>query len=201
MSVPQKKSFRISGLAVLVVAFVGMGLLLFFDNTRPNTNPLNLPIPPTRSPDVDLYPNVSPSDIIAFRLIDPNSRATLTVERLDNDWVALEYPNEYFDSESLGAILQTIANFPFQRVFNPADGESLEQYGFYTDGRYVFGVQFITADDQQHIIAVGNPVTDLNTPNPNQAFYALVDDLAGIYIVPAGAVFFLTGQLNNPPFS
>jgi hypothetical protein len=179
MSVPQKKSFRISGLAVLVVAFVGMGLLLFFDNTRPNTNPLNLPIPPTRSPDVDLYPNVSPSDIIAFRLIDPNSRATLTVERLDNDWVALEYPNEYFDSESLGAILQTIANFPFQRVFNPADGESLEQ----------------------HIIAVGNPVTDLNTPNPNQAFYALVDDLAGIYIVPAGAVFFLTGQLNNPPFS
>ncbi len=201
MKAGRGRRFRLPGLLLLIVAFIGMGALLLLDNDNRSNSNAPLLVIPTRPPVIseDLFPDVLPSEINAIRLTDPNARQTLTLERLDDGWVALEYPGQAVDSEVIGGILRTLADLPYQRLFDVPTGASLEQYGFFSDGRYFFSIQFLTIYEEPHIVAIGGPVSDINTPTPNQAFYALVDDLPGMYLIPAGPVFFLVEQLLNPP--
>lgn len=193
------KRYKLSMLHVLFVVFILMGALLYFSDNKQN-NPLGTVITtPSPTPQQVVFSGLTGGEITAIQLFDPNSRTRLTLEYTNTGWQALEYPNEVISQQEISYILTTLANLPYQRSF-PVDATSqLGQYGFYANGQYLFGVQFITMDGNGHVLAIGNPASDHMTPTPNQAFYALVDDLPEMYLVSAPAVYYLIDKMTNPP--
>jgi hypothetical protein len=196
---------RIPMIGILFILFILMGALLYFsDNDGRDTTVLTVnSTPATATPAPVIFSDLTGGEITAIQLIDPHSRMRLTLEYGNEGWYALEYPDRTVNQQEIAYILTTIANLPYQRTFSIDTNTSLEQYGFFANGQYLFGIQFITIDAtgqvSTHVIAIGNPSSDHKTPTPNQSFYALVDDVPQMYLVSAPAIYYLIGKMTDPP--
>lgn len=191
---------KIPMIGILMILFLLMGALLYFTDGEGRDTVLTFdPTPATPTPDPVIFPALTGGEITAVQLIDPHSRTRLTLEYTDAGWYALEYPDRTLSQQEVAYILTTIANLPYQRAFSVDTNSSLEQYGFFANGQYLFGIQFLMMDGSGHVIAVGNPSSDHKTPTPNQAFYALVDDVPQMYLVSAPAIYYLIGKMTEPP--
>lgn len=185
----------------LFVLFLLVMALLYFsdDGVRDTVITLRPTASTSPTPAPLLFEGLTGGEIVALQLSDPHSQLRLTLEYTNTGWQALEYADQTVSQQDISYILTTLANLPYQRSFAIENTTSLGQYGFFPNGQYLFRIQFITMDGNSHIIAVGNPSSDHLTPTPNQAFYALVDEVPQMYLVNASAIYYLIDKMSNPP--
>ena len=167
-------------LVVLAVVFLGLLLVLFVQNIAP-------PRPPGTPSPGDVYQRVYPqianaADVKAVQLQDPTSGKTFAVaQQADGSW--REAAGAALKPDAGARIATTIALLPYQRVLPTLNDQALETYGFKPKGTLL--IQVLLKNGQGHAVAVGGLA-------PSQtSYYAIVDNLPGIYVLERGPVDFL----------
>ena len=185
---------RMIGFVALLIGFVVMAVLVVVSGERDSLPFLPTAAPATPVPQV--FSTVNYDDIGAVRLEDPNSGRAITYALgQDGRWSSPDLAGQSLDQDEIRLMLRTIDVLPYERSFDIEEDTDLTQYGFQANTSYFF-VQFVTVDDEDHFVVIGNPVDpDINPPT----FYALIDNRPEVYLIEGGPIFFLVDKLLNPP--
>ena len=168
--------------ALLVVAYLQM---------RAAPPPPAAPVP---TPFLErVFPELAVLDIQAIRLEDPNGGSVFTISRAANgEWTALDTEG-VLHAESATLMARTIALLPYQRVIEVNDDNDLTEFGFDPNGQLF--IQVLRTDGSANIIAIGGLTAS------QVAYYALVDEREGLYLIESGPVRFLLNFLQSPPLN
>lgn len=176
-------------LFVLFAAFIGLAVLMLLQNNQQNAS-----VTPTPTSDrafLRVFPDVAVLDIASIRLLNPNSSQTFTIGRLeDGSWTS---PDGELEENAGTNIARTIALLPYESIVQPEDPGDLTGFGFAPSG-YMF-IQVLLVDGTSHTVAVGGL-----TPAGSH-YFALVDDIPGVYLLVREAVAYLISQLGDPPIA
>lgn len=185
------KSFRT--LLILAIVFVALiGVLFLQERMLSESAEPTLPPQPTAMLE-RVFPDLELSRIAAIRMIVPDTGRELTIARAESgEWVAPALEGT-FDQEAATLIGRTIVLLPYRRSFAIDDTTDLTQYGFDPNGD--IWLQFFTVDNEEHVVAIGDPAFDSPT------FYALVDDRPAVFLVERPAIDFLLQYFVNPPMT
>jgi hypothetical protein len=175
-------------LLVFIVIFAALMIVAYLQ-TRLAPTPLATTVP---TPFLErVFPELAVLDIQAIRLEDPNDGRVFTINRAANgEWTAPDSEG-VLDAESATLIARTIALLPYQRTLGTTDDTDLAQFGFDPNGQLF--IQVLRTDGSANIIAIGGLT-------PSQvAYYALVDEREGLYLIESGPIRFLLDFLQRPP--
>lgn len=177
------------GLLILFAVFIALAAIIFLSD-RGTIGGGNQATVPT-AVFLRVYPDMAVLDILAIQLEDPVTGQTFAVARAqDGQWEGVGF-SDPLNQELTSTIAASVVLLPYTRTIDlPTDG-NLSQYGL--GARPQFLVSVITADRQQHIVAVGNPLQS------GPEFYALVDDREQLYVIQRSPIDYLAGFLSEPP--
>ena len=178
------------GFIVLLVVFVVMAAALYFQERDLEEEATATPVPTPYLQRV--FPDMEVLRLQAVQLLDPNSGNDFILARGETGAWTTPGIEGTLDTDAATAIARTIVLLPYMDTFTLENNDNLSAYGF-----GYFNIQFITAEAEEHVVAIGSPA-----PQPvagQSAFYALVDDRPEIYLIQRGAVSFLIEQFMNPP--
>jgi hypothetical protein len=139
------------------------------------------------------FPDISsPADIQAVRLADPSTAATFTMALQTNGiWASPEHNNAALAGQAGIRIAATIALLPNRQLIPALDQAALTTYGFKPKPQLLIYV--LLKNGKTHNAAIGNL-------SPAQtSYFAIVDNVSGVYVLDRSAVDFLIVTLRNPP--
>lgn len=182
-----------SGLLLLIVIFVGLLGIVFFQNSQIERDSLPQPTVIPTGFLQRIFPDLEVRNIAAIRLLNPVNGDEFVLARRAEDglWTAPAYPDRALDTEMASFIAQTIALLPYRQSFDIDEDTDLSQFGLRSTGDFL--IQFTTLEGEAHAVIIGEPTFESPT------FYSIVDDRPEIYILERAPIDFLIDNFIEPP--
>ena len=133
----------------------------------------------------------NPTDVQAVRLNDTASGKVFTItQQIDGSWTSPDATGTLLPDAAI-RIAATISLLPYRQILPEFDHQALSTYGFKPNPALL--IQVVLKNGTGHIVAIGG-LTPAQT-----SYYAIVDEVKGIYVLDRGPVDFLIVQLRTPP--
>ncbi len=138
------------------------------------------------------FPDISSAaDIQAVRLADPSTAKTFTIaQQAAGVWTAPDSGKALRGQAGI-QIATTIALLPNRQVVPILDEQALTTYGFKPNPLLLIYV--LLKNGKTHNVAIGS-LTPATT-----SYYAIVDDVSGVYVLDRSPIDFLIVALRTPP--
>lgn len=185
-------------LALLLAIFLSLAAVLILQSNAPSSDSENRGMNSQPTPQLRrIFPDLAVLDILALRVEDRITGEIFTMARdTDGSWLARSIDQETTLPlrEDAGTLLaRSVVLLGYTQTITLSPERDLSEFGFQPDAQiYIY---IITVDNQQHVVAVGNPL------QTGPYYYIIVDDRPEIYIVDRAAVDSLAVTLDTPPFA
>ncbi len=185
-----KRNRRILPVMILIV-MVLLVALFAQNNTITNNEQSIQPTPQIRR----VFPELAVLDILALRVEDPYTGETFTIAReTDGTWIGRTTDSDgpmALQDDAGTFLARTTVLLGYTQTINVEPDRNLGEFGFLPRPQLLISV--VAANDEQHIVAVGNPL------QTGPYYYIAVDDRPELYIADRAAIDNLAATLNNPP--
>ncbi len=131
------------------------------------------------------------ADVQAVRLSDPSTGKIFTVvQQAGGTWAAPDSTGTLRPEVGI-RIATTIALLPYRQIIPALDQQALTIYGFKPNPALL--IYTLLTNGKTHNVAIGG-LTPAQT-----SYYAIVDDVSGVYVLDRAPVDFLMVELRTPP--